>query len=214
MSSVTVRGSALAAVTPDCAELSLALTHLAPDAASALDEISSRSQRLEQIFIGLGFTSDDWATNGVQIDEEFQWQKESNVLVGHRATTALTVTVRSAELVSSVIREGVTTAGASVRSLAWRVDADNPARAALLGAAARDARVRATAYVGALDLYLGEVEFISEAPIATTPSPQPQPRMAMAAKMSDGGAELSLNGGRVELSAEVYVRFAINVNGA
>jgi len=36
----------------------------------------------------------------------------------------------------------------------------------------------------------------------------------MAAKMSDGGAELSLNGGRAELSAEVYVRFAINVNGA
>lgn len=212
MPSVTVRGSALAAVTPDRAELSLALTHLAPDAASALDEISSRSQRLEQILLSLGFSSDDWATDGVQIAEEYQWQKESNVLMGHRATTALTVTVRSAELVSTIIRDGVTTAGASVRSLAWRVDADNPARTALLGAAARDARVRATAYVEALDLQLGDVELVSEAPIAAEPSPQP--RMAMAAKMSDGGAELSLNGGRVELSAEVYVRFAINVNGA
>ena len=85
MSSVTVRGSALAAVTPDRAELSLALTHLAPDAASALDEISSRSQRLEQILLSLGFSSDDWATDGVQIAEEYQWQKESNVLMGHRA---------------------------------------------------------------------------------------------------------------------------------
>jgi uncharacterized protein YggE len=214
MSSVTVRGSALAAVTPDRAELSLALTHLAPDAATALDEISSRSQRLEQILVGLGFTSNDWATDGVQIAEEYQWQKESNVLVGHRATNALTVTVRSPELVSTVIRDGVTTAGASVRSLAWRVDADNPARAALLGAAARDARVRATAYVEALGLYLGEVELVSEVPLAAEPSPQPRMAMAMAAKMSDGGAELSLNGGRVELSAEVYVRFAINVNGA
>jgi len=214
MPSVTVRGTALAAVTPDRAELSLALTHLAPDAAGALDEISSRSQRFEQILISLGFTSDDWATDGVQIAEEYQWQKEANVLVGHRATTALTVTVRSTGLVTSVIRDGVTTAGASVRSLTWRVDADNPARAALLGAAARDARVRATAYVEALDLRLGEVELVSEAPIAAESQPQPQPRMAMAAKMSDGGAELSLNGGRAELSAEVYVRFAINVNGA
>jgi len=213
MSSVTVRGSALAAVTPDRAELSLALTHLAPDAAGALDEISQRSQRLEQILIGRGFTSDDWATDGVQIAEEYQWQKEANVLMGHRATTALTVTVRSAELVSSVIRDGVTTAGASVRNLAWRVDADNPARAALLGVAARDARVRATAYVEALGLHLGEVELVSEAPIAAETPPSPQPRMAMAAKMADGGAELSLNGGRIELSAEVYVRFAINVNG-
>ena len=214
MSSVTVRGSALATVTPDRAELSLALTYLAPDAAGALDEISSRSQRLEQILIDLGFNSDDWATDGVQIAEEYQWQKESNVLVGHRATTALTVTIGSTGLVSSVIRDGVTTAGASVRSLTWRVNDDNPARAALLGAAARDARVRATAYVEALDLHLGEVELVSEAPIAAEPSPPPQPRMAMAAKMSDGGAELSLNGGRVELSAAVYVRFAINVNGA
>ena len=213
MSSVTVRGSALAAVTPDRAELSLALTHLAPDAAGALDEISVRSQRLEQILIELGFTTDDWATDGVQIAEEYQWQKESNVLVGHRATTALTVTVRSSELVSTVIRNGVTTAGASVRSLAWHVNADNPARTSLLGAAARDARVRATAYVEALDLHLGDVELVSEAPISAEPPQQPQARVAMAAKMSDGGAELSLNGGRVELSAEVYVRFAINVNG-
>lgn len=190
----------------------MALTHLAPDAATALDEISSRSERLEQILVGLGFTSDDWATDGVQIAEEYQWQKESNVLVGHRATTALTVTVRSTDLVSGVIREGVTAAGASVQSLAWRVDADNPARAALLGAAARDARVRAAAYVEALGLGLGEVELISEAPITPEPSPQPQPRMAMAAKMADSGSELSLSAGRVELSAEVYVRFAISVN--
>lgn len=213
MPSVTVRGSALAAVTPDRAELSLALTHLAPDAASALDEISSRSQTLEQILTTLGFGSEDWATDGVQIAEEYQWQKESNVLMGHRATTALTVTVRSTELVSTIIREGVTTAGASVRSLVWRVDADNPARAALLGAAARDARVRAAAYAAALGLQLGEVELISEAPIAAENPPSPQPRMAMAAKMADSGPELSLNGGRIELNAEVYVRFTINVNG-
>ncbi|HQZ35252.1 MAG TPA: SIMPL domain-containing protein [Ilumatobacteraceae bacterium] len=213
MSSVTVRGSALAAVTPDRAELSLALTHLAPDAAGALDEIAARSQRLEQILIGLGFNSDDWATDGVQIAEEYQWKKETNVLVGHRATTALTVTIRSPDLVSAVIRDGVSTAGASVRSLAWRVDDDNPARAALLGAAARDARVRATAYVEALDLHLGDVELISETPIEAEPSPHP--RMMMAAKMADGGGagELSVNGGRVELSAEVSVRFTINVNG-
>ena len=87
----------------------------------------------------LGIGRSEWTTDGVQVAEEHQWKNDSNVLVGHRATTALTVTVRSTELVSAVIRDGVTDAGASVRSLTWRVDADNPARAALLGAAARDA---------------------------------------------------------------------------
>lgn len=207
MPSVTVRGSALAAVAPDRAELSLAITHLAADPATALEEASTRSQRLEQMLAALGIGRSEWTTDGVQVAEEHQWKNDSNVLVGHRATTALTVTVRSTELVSAVIRDGVTDAGASVRSLTWRVDADNPARAALLGAAARDALVRATAYADALGLRLGEVELISEVPLVPEPSPQPRTMMA-AAKMADS-VELSVSSGTVELNAEVYVRFAI-----
>lgn len=212
MSSVTVRGTALASVTPDRAELSLALTHLAADAAAALDEVSARSQRLEEMLAGHGFQRTDWATEGVQVGEEYQWKNDSNVLVGFRASTAVSVTIRSTELVGKVIRDGVTGVGANVRNLVWRVDADNPARRALLADAARDARVRAAAYVEALGLRLGEVEIISEVAFAPEPSPQPQGRMmAMAAgKMADQ-AELSVSGGLVELDAEVYVRFAILV---
>lgn len=208
MSTVTVRGNALAAVTPDRAELSLALSHLAADAATALDAIAERSQRLEQILSDKGFARTDWATDGVHVAEEYQWKKDTNVLVGHRASTALTVTVRSAELVGTIIREAVTITGASVRNLSWRVDADNPARRELLGAAARDAKVRATAYVEALGLRLGEVESISEAPLTAEPSPQPQMQRMAAAKMSDG-PEVSVSGGLVELHADVSVRFAI-----
>ncbi len=207
MSSVTVRGSAIAAVTPDRAELTLALTHLAADPAAALDHVAAASQQLEAMLERHGFTRSDWATEGVQVGEEHQWKNDSNVLVGFRATTALTVTIRSAELVSVVIREGVTGAGASVRNLVWRVDATNPARRELLAEAARDARVRANAYVEALALRLGEVEIISEVAIEPEPSPQPRAMMAMA-KASDS-AELSVSGGLVELSAEVFVRFAI-----
>ena len=207
MSSVTVRGTAAASVTPDRAELSLALTHLAADAAGALDEVAARSQQLEQMLAGHGFGAGDWATEGVQVSEEHQWKNDSDVLVGHRATTAVTVTVRSLGLVGRIVRDGVTGAGANVRSLVWLVDADNPTRRDLLAGAARDARVRATAYVDALELRLGEVEMISE--IAIGPEPAPQPRMMMAASKTNDSAELSVSAGLVELSAEVYVRFAI-----
>lgn len=207
MSSVTVRGTAQASVTPDRAELSLALTHLAADAATALDEVAARSQQLEAMLAGHGFERSDWATEGVQVAEEYQWKNDSNVLVGHRSTAAVTVTIRSTEVVGTVIRDGVTGAGASVRNLAWRVDADNPARRQLLAAAARDARVRAAAYVEALALRLGEVELISEVPLGAEAPPHPQAMMAMA-KAGDE-AELSVSGGLVELAAEVYVRFSI-----
>lgn len=209
MSSVTVRGTALASVTPDRAELSLALTHLAGDAATALDEVAERSQQLEQMLTGHGFTSTDWATEGVQVAEEYQWKKDTNVLVGHRASTAVTVTIRSVDLVGKVIRDGVTGCGASIRSLIWRVDADNPARRQLLGEAARDARVRATAYAEALGLRLGEVELISELEPAAEPvAPVAREAMMMAKAGGDMMAEVSVSGGLVELNANVYVRFA------
>lgn len=208
MSSVTVCGVAFASVTPDRAEISLSLTHLAADAASALDEVAARSQQLETMLAGHGFARSDWATEGVQVGEEYQWKNETNVLIGYRATTAVSVTVRSTDVVGTVIRDGVTDVGASVRSMVWRVDAANPARRTLLAEAARDARVRATEYVEALALRLGEVELISELPIA--PGPQPQLIETMAFSKSGADAsELSVNGGLVELSAAVYVRFAI-----
>ena len=204
MSSVTVRGSALASVTPDRAEVSLALSHLAGDAATALDRLAERSQQLESMLVSHGFAPEDWATEGVQVAEEHQWKNDTDTVVGYRATTAIAVTVRSTDLVSAVIRDGVTGAGADVRNVQWRVDAQN------LGQAALDARVRAAAYVEALGLALGEVELISELPPVAEPGPAPRAMMAMAmAKGAGDATELAMSGGLVELHAEVFVRFAI-----
>ncbi len=210
MPSVTVRGTASATVTPDRAELTPALSHLAPDAATALDEVARRSQQLADVLAGHGFATEDWATEGVTVAEEYQWKKDENVLIGHRATTALTVTVRDAGLVGALIRDAVAGCGATMRNLMWKVDAENPARRALLGAAARDARLRAEAYTEALGLRLGAVELVSETPISVgEPEPPMQARMMMAkAGMADSG-EVAVSGGLVELGADVHVQFAM-----
>ena len=42
----------------------------------------------------LGIQRSDWVTDGVSVAEEYEWRKDTNVLVGHRATTGVTVTVR------------------------------------------------------------------------------------------------------------------------
>lgn len=210
MSSVIVCGSATSTVTPDRAELTLAISHLAPDAATALDDVANRSQALAAVLANHGVGTADWTTDGVAVAEEYQWKKDTNVLVGHRATTALTVTVRDGDLVGTLIRDAVTGIGASVRQLVWRVDAGNPARQTLLGEAAADARRRAEAYATALGYRLGEVELISEQPIGPQPGPapfQPQARAMMAAKAAD--AEVATSGGVIELSADVHVQFAM-----
>jgi uncharacterized protein YggE len=209
MASVTVRGTAAASVTPDRAELSLEVSHRAKEAAAALDQVAVHSQQVEAILERHAVGRDDWATEGVQVGEDIEWRNNQQVRVGYVASTALTVTIRRLDLVGMVVRDAVTEAGAGVRSLTWRVDRDNPARRALLADAARDARVRATAYAEALGLQLGEVELISETPIQAEPGPSPRMSMApmMDAKVS--GPAMEVSAGLVELTADVHVRFVL-----
>lgn len=208
MASVIVRGTAAATVTPDRAELSLEVSHRAADAAGALDGAAAASQHLVAVLEQHGLQRTDWATDGVQVGEEYQWRDNQQVMVGFRASTGVTVTVRGADQVGALVRDAVGDAGAAVRNLVWKVDRDNPARRQLLADAAADARVRATAYAEALGLRLGGVDVISETPLHAEAPSGGMPMVAMSApKMAD--AEVAVSGGLVELSADVHVRFAL-----
>ncbi|MFN8021472.1 MAG: SIMPL domain-containing protein [Acidimicrobiales bacterium] len=215
MSSVVVTGSAAQQVQPDRAVIGLGLTVVARDAASALDQVSERSATLRERLTGLGFGPDDWVTDGVTVAEEWEYKRDQNTLVGHRASTAVTVTVEQLDRLAPLIRLAVGDAGAQVRDLLWEVDRDHPVRTELLGRAARDARRRAEAYAAALGLQLGAVELVSEAPIAAAPGPAPYADMMPMARAMKAQAtpDLAVSGGRIELSAEVHVRFAILPSG-
>jgi uncharacterized protein YggE len=208
MSSIVVRGTSAASVTPDRAELSLEVSQRAADAAGALDSAAAASQRLVEVLERHGIDRNAWATDGIHVGEDYEWRDNQQVMVGFRASTGVTVTIRGADLVGTLVRDAVGDAGAAVRNLVWKVDRDNPARRQLLADAAVDARVRATAYAEALGLRLGEVELISETPIAPDNPPGHLMMAAMASpKMSD--AEMAVSGGLVELTADVHVRFAL-----
>lgn len=210
MSSVIVCGSARRFVQPDRAVVGLALSVVAKDAPSALDQVSARSEVLTGILDGLGIGPTDWVTDGVSVAEEYEWRKDTNVLVGHRATTGVTVTLDDPARIAPLLREAVGTAQGQVRGITWQVDADNPVHRELLGQAARDARSRAEAYVAALGLSLGSVELISESPIAATPpSPGEPPQLMRAMKATGPAADMSVSGGQIELTAQVHVRFAV-----
>lgn len=210
MSSVLVCGSARRFVQPDRAVVSLGLSVVAGDAPSALDQVSARSEVLEGVLDRLAVDRTDWVTDGVSVAEEYEWRKDANVLVGHRASTGVTVTLRDPAGIAPLLREAVGTAQGQVRGITWQVDADNPAHHELLGEAARDARRRAEAYVGALGLTLGAVELISEAPISVGPAPMGDVMpMARAMKATTPAPDLSVSGGQIQLTADVHVRFAV-----
>jgi hypothetical protein len=206
MSSVIVCGTAVRSVQPDRATVSLGISQVTADAATAINEIATRSQLLEALVGELGFDRTAWVTDGVRVAEEWQWQNDSNVLVGYRATSGITVTVRQLQLVGPLLQRAVTSCAATIRSLLWHVDDDNPVRIELMGDAARDARDRAGAYAAALGMQVGNVELISESPIDAG---RPPVEMMMARSTKAESDSMSVNEGVVEVRAEVHVRFAL-----
>ncbi|MFN6122725.1 MAG: SIMPL domain-containing protein [Actinomycetes bacterium] len=212
MSSVVVTGTARQLVQPDRVSVGLGLSADAADAATALDQVSARSITLRDRLADLGFEPGDWVTDGVGVAEEWEYRRDTHTLVGHRATTAVTVTIDRPDRMdrlAPLLRVAVGDAGAQVRELRWQVDDANPVRHELLGRAALDARRRAEAYTAALGLALGAVELISETPIVVAPDPVgDRPMLAMAARGA-AAPEMAIGGGQVELAAEVHVRFAI-----
>lgn len=214
MSSVLVTGAARRFVAPDRAVLGLGISVVAPDPALALDTVAERIERLGAVLDALGVPAADRTTDAVSVGEEREWRDGSNVLIGHRATSGVTVTIRDLDLVGRLLRAAVTDAAAEVRQLQWQVDAEHPARLELLGDAARDARRRGAAYAEALGLRLGAVELISERPIVPSPPDGPAPAVFRAMKAggdlagADGG-DLGVDSGRIELRAQVDVRFGL-----
>lgn len=212
MSSVLVTGAARRFVAPDRAVLGLGISVVAPDPALALDGVAERVDRLGAVLDALGLPPADRTTDAVAVGEEREWRDNANVLIGHRATSGITVTVRDLDIVGRLLRAAVGDAAAEVRQLQWQVDAEHPVRLELLGDAARDARRRATAYAEALGLRLGAVELISERPIVPAPPDRPGPVALRATKemAADGdGDDLGVEAGRIELRAQVDVRFGL-----
>lgn len=210
MATVTVCGSASATVRPDDVVIGFGLNHLAGDAAAALDEVAARTQRLTSVLAEHGLSPDDWVTNGVHVAAAYEWRNDANTLLGYRASSGVSATLRQLERVGALISAAVTRCDAEMQGLTWRVDPDNPARRALLGEAAIDARIRAEAYVTALGLRLGAVESISEfAPGGGGPAAPTAPVMRRSAKVFADAPPLEVSGGQAQLGADVYVTFSV-----
>jgi uncharacterized protein YggE len=208
MASVTVRGTAHLSVAPDRARLDLGLTNVAPSAAAAMGEISARSQQLASLLTDIGLQRSEWSTQGVSLQEEWEWKDNTNTMVGHRATAGITVDLTDLDRLPALVQRAVDEAGAQVRGLQWHVSVDHPAHHALLGAAALDAQRRAIAYTVTLGLLLGAVEEISDLPITVSPGNDGQAMMRAAKGAAEPAPAMDISGGEIALSASVNVRFS------
>ena len=205
MASVTVRGAATAAATPDEATLVVELSELRPTAEEAYTKVAERSASLEAVLDRLEVDAARRSSGGVSVGEENEYVDGRQQHRGFRATARTSVRLEDAPLVARVLREAVTEAGARVDGPSWLVRPDNPAHLEAARSAALAARGKAEAYADALGLRLGALERITE-----PASEPPSPRLAMRTMAADVSAtEIAVEPGELLVSASVELTYGL-----
>lgn len=207
MTTVTVRGEGSARAAPDEATLELAVESLRPTPAEALADVAARGEILVTLCHEVGIGPERRVTSGATVAEhrehvDGRWQHR-----GYRAASTLVVRVEDAELVGRLLAGAVERAQARVAGPWWTIGLDNAARLEACREAARDARRKAEAYAEALGARLGAIVAVRE-PGRTWPRDRGG-QQVFAMRVADEPAAPPVEGGELQVSATVIVRFAL-----
>ncbi len=179
---VTVVGSGKVQGSPDTLTTNVAISFVAPDATSALNQTNDRQQAVIDALVGGGVDREDIATTQVSLQPQFG--SDGTAVVGYQATNAIDVRIRDVSAASRALALIANIGGNATRinSVSYSIDDDSQLVSDARARAFEDAKDRAQQYAELSGLPLGKVISISEASDGSTPPiPAPMPRGALAA---------------------------------
>jgi uncharacterized protein YggE len=202
---ISVHGEAVVAAVPDEIGFRLTVSAVKDRSEDALQDVTARGGRLDQLLTDLGIPRDERSTSGVSVREHREWIDGRSEHRGFEAQTSVDVRIDDASIAGRLIQGAVDGAGAYVDGPWWHLDGDNPARTEACAAAARDARRKAEAYADALGVRLGEVRSITESagPVG------PAPRMLAAGARGAGTEGIELDP-TLDVTADVTITYGID----
>jgi uncharacterized protein YggE len=172
---VTVIGSGEVQGTPDTLTASAAISFVAQDVTTAMNQTNERQQRVIDALVEAGIDPKDIATTNVSLQPQYSPDGAATVL-GYEASNAIDVTIRDISVASRVLALIVSNGGDATRinSVSFSINDDSQLIKDARTRAFRDAEERAQQYAELSGLSLGKVISISEAG-GNTPPPSPMP---------------------------------------
>ncbi|HEY7051079.1 MAG TPA: SIMPL domain-containing protein [Mycobacterium sp.] len=178
---VTVVGNGHVQGTPDTLTVNVGFESTAPDATTAMNQTSQRTQSVIDALVNTAkIDRKDISTTSVNLQPQFG--QDSSTITGYRASNSLAVKIRKLDSSSQALALITTTGGNSTRfnSIDYSIDDDSQLVKDARARAFDDAKARAEQYAQLSGLHLGKVISISENG-AGTPPPTPMPRSMAAA---------------------------------
>ncbi|CAN5118233.1 SIMPL domain-containing protein [soil metagenome] len=186
---VTVVGEGEVQGTPDTMTVNAAISFLAQDATTALNQTNDRMGAVNTALVDAGVDQDDIATTNVTLQPQYGPNGVSQP-VGYEATNSIDVTIRDTAVAGRVLALIQSSGGDATRinSMNFSIADDSELVRDARSRAFRDAEARAQQYAELSGLELGTVISISEAGAgASPPPPMPMERaMTSAVPLSPG----------------------------
>jgi uncharacterized protein len=202
---VTVWGQAVVRTEPDEAVLSLTLTVLEDAPGAAVADVTGRSAALVGMLDEFGVTRADRSTTGITVEEEYEHTESGRHLLGHRATSNMSVRLTDPEQVGQLVTRAADELSARIHGLRWLVSPDNAVRIEAARRAAADAERRARAYAEGIGAALGPLILLSESGYVPDSVPVRRARAGFAA----GAGPMPVETGEQAVTASIEATFAL-----
>lgn len=176
---VTVVGNGRVDGTPDTLTANVAITSVAPDVTSAMNQSSGRQRAVIDALRGAGIDRKDISTTNVTLQSQYG---DGNTITGYQASNTLGVRIRDIDAASETLALIVSTGGDATRinSVDYSISDDSQLVKDARARAFNDAKDRAQQFADLSGLALGNVISIAEEGAAPAP-PVPMPRSMDAA---------------------------------
>lgn len=207
--SITVIGAGEVRSEPDMATVSVGVTHIAPTAQEAMDEVSARMAQVIAAAKNIGVEDRDVKTSGISVQPITPPRQQPGdtppEIQAYRASNNVTLTIRDLSRASAVL-DAVTKAGANVVSgLRFGLSKEDELRRQALAAATADAVAKAQAIALAAGVHItGPLSIVEEG--ADRPSPKPT---ALRAEPSADSSPPPVEPGELVVRARVTATYGI-----
>lgn len=167
---VTVSGEGEARAEPDLAVVSVGVTHVAPAAREAMNEVSGRLAAVIAGAKDLGVQDRDVQTSGLSLQPIFRARIRGDdsppEIEGYRASNSVSLTVRDLASASAVLDSATQNGANVIGGLRFGISNVDELRAQALAAATANAEARARAIASAAGVSLRGVISITEEGVA------------------------------------------------
>lgn len=194
---VTVVGAGHVEGTPDTLTANSAISFVAADVTTAMNQTNERQRAVIDALVGAGVDKKDISTTGVSLQPQYGGDGSANI-VGYQASNTIDVKIRDLSSASRVLALIVSTGGDATRinSVNYSINDDSQLVKDARARAFNDAKDRADQYAQLSGLKLGRVISISEVagggPIPPQPAPM-QRAMASDVPLSPGQQTVSFS---------------------